>query len=86
MPAISRFYGIVITMFFNDHNPPHFPARYSGYKESISIKDLAILEGYLPPRAMGLVMEWASNHRKELLKNWYAARYERKLFPIKPLK
>ncbi len=56
MPEISRFFGIIIAMFYDDHNPPHFHARYGGYKASISINDFAMLEGYLPPRALGLVM------------------------------
>ena len=86
MPTISRFFGIIITMFHRDHNPPHFHAEYSGYIVSISINDLAVLSGYLPPRAMGLVMEWASQHKKELLKNWNFAQEKEALFPIKPLK
>ncbi|MFN3466706.1 MAG: DUF4160 domain-containing protein [Candidatus Brocadiales bacterium] len=57
MPEISRFFGIIIAMFYDDHNPPRFHARYGSYKASIKIKDFAVLEGFLPPKAMGLVME-----------------------------
>ncbi len=86
MPEISRFFGIIISMYFYDHNPPHFHARYGKFKVAIGIKDLTILEGYLPPRAMGLVMEWALNHKRELFKNWQAIKHDKKLIPIKPLK
>ncbi len=70
MPEISRFYGIIIAMFFDDHNPPHFHARYAGEKVAIEIESLRILEGHLLPRALGLVIEWAAQHRNELLNNW----------------
>lgn len=70
MPEISRFYGIIIAMFFDDHNPPHFHARYAGKKVAIEIESLRILEGSLPPRALGLVIEWASQHKVELYDNW----------------
>ena len=86
MPEISRFYGIIIAMFFDEHNPPHFHARYGEYKISIRIKDLAILSGSLPPRALGLVIEWAEIHKDELLENWEKSRDEHKLSKIKPLK
>ena len=86
MPEISRFYGIIIAMFFDEHNPPHFHARYGEYKISIRIKDLAILSGSFPPRALGLVIEWAEIHKDELLENWEKSRDEHKLSKIKPLK
>jgi hypothetical protein len=56
MSEISRFYGIIIAMFFEDHNPPHFHARYAGDKVAIEIESLRVLEGQLPPRALGLVI------------------------------
>lgn len=70
MPEISRFYGIIIAMFFDDHNPPHFHARYGEYKAAIGIHDLRILEGSMPPKALGLIVEWAAQHKEELLKDW----------------
>ena len=70
MPVISSFYGILIKMFFGDHMPPHFHAEYAEFSAQISIRDLGILDGYLPPKALGLVVEWASIHKDELLKNW----------------
>ncbi len=73
-------------MFHSDHNPPHFHARYGSYKAAIRISDFAVLEGYLPPRALGLAMEWAEIHKDELIKNWDLAREKKPLFPIEPLK
>jgi len=70
MPEIARFYGIIISIFYDEHNPPHFHGRYGEYKISINIATLQILEGFLPPRALGLVMEWASLHKDGLLKDW----------------
>ncbi len=66
MPEISRFYGIVIQMYFGDHLPPHFHARYSGYTAKIDINTLAVIEGTFPTRALGLVIEWAALHQQEL--------------------
>jgi phosphomannomutase len=74
MPEISRFYGIVIAMFYNEHNPPHFHVRYGTDQAAIEIRTLRVLEGRIPPRAIGLVMEWASNHQEELLAAWEQAR------------
>ncbi|MBI5910343.1 MAG: DUF4160 domain-containing protein [Betaproteobacteria bacterium] len=70
MPEISRFLGIVITMYFNDHNPPHFHVRYEEYRALIGIEPLELREGQLPPRVLGLVMEWGEMHHSELMENW----------------
>lgn len=86
MPEISRFFGIIIAMFYDEHNPPHFHARYGEFKAAIRIEDFAVLEGYLPPRALGLVMEWADLHKQELLADWDLARRQRPLSPIEPLR
>ena len=85
MPEISRFFGIVIAMYYDDHNPPHFHARYSEHKVSVAIKDFVILEGSLPPRVIGLVIEWAALHRDELMADWERARDNQPLAEIKPL-
>lgn len=85
MPEICRFLGIVIAMFYRDHNPPHFHVRYNQYKAIISIKDLAILDGELPPKVLGLVIEWASIHKQELVEDWRLAEELAELKPIKPL-
>ena len=85
MPEISRFFGIVIQMFYNDHEPPHFHVRYSGQKALIAIAPLGLLHGYLSPRALGLVTEWAALHREDLMEDWNLARAEAQLKPIAPL-
>jgi len=70
MPEISRFLGIVITMYFNDHNPPHFHVRYEDFRALVGIDPLELREGELPPRVLGLVFEWAEMHQTELMRNW----------------
>jgi len=74
MPEISRFYGIIIKMYFDDHNPPHFHAIYGELETIINIHTLGIIWGELTPRALGLVMEWASLHQNELLHVWEQAK------------
>jgi len=86
MPEIARFYGIVIKMFYEDHNPPHFHAIYGEYEVLIDISTLAVFAGNLPPRALGLVIEWATQHQDELLNNWERARVQESLSKIEPLK
>jgi hypothetical protein len=85
MPTISVFYGIVIRMYFNDHPPPHFHARYGEFEATIKIDDLAILEGHLPPRALELVKTWAAAHRAELAADWEHCREKRMPAKIDPL-
>ncbi len=85
MPEISRFLGIVITMYFNDHNPPHFHVRYEGYRAIIEIETLEIVAGILPPRVLGLVVEWAMLHQVELARNWTMLAREGKFARIDPL-
>ena len=85
MPEICRFYGIVIAIFYGDHNPPHFHARYGSHKAVISMKDFTLLEGYLPPRALSLVMEWAPQRQNELIKDWELAQHNQPLIKIDPL-
>ena len=85
MPEICRFYGIIIAMFFDDHNPPHFHARYGKDKATVEINSLRVLEGRIPPRALGLVMEWASQHQNELLQNWELAKNNQPPEKIAPL-
>jgi uncharacterized protein DUF4160 len=72
-PEVSRFYGIVIKIFYDDHKPPHFHAEYGEYEVLVSITTLAILSGSLPARALGLVTEWASLRQRELLAAWERA-------------
>ena len=72
MPVLSRFYGIVIKMYFQqaEHNPPHIHAIYGDDTASIDIQTGDILEGYLPPKALSMVQEWIGINKKSLLKMW----------------
>jgi hypothetical protein len=85
MPEISRFFGIIIAMFYNDHAPPHFHVRYGEQKAIVAIETLSLLQGRLSPRVLGLVMEWAAMHQEELIEDWKLAQAQAKLKPIKPL-
>lgn len=86
MPEISRFYGIVIYIYYREHGPAHFHAVYSGTEALVSIEDLAVISGFLPSRALNLVIEWARNHKKELKDDWEKAVRHEKLNKIEPLK
>jgi hypothetical protein len=85
MPEISRFFGIVIKMFFEDHNPPHFHAEYSGNVALIDIRHLSVFSGDLPPRVRGFVIEWATIHQHELFDDWKRAQTQQDLLKIDPL-
>ncbi len=85
VPEISRFLGIVIRMFFADHESPHFHAYYAGRSARFDIETLRVLDGDLPARVRGLVVEWASLHRDELLDDWERARRHEPLRRIEPL-
>jgi hypothetical protein len=85
MPEISRFFGIVIKMFFDDHNPPHFHAEYGGDLALVDIMRLSIFSGRLPARVLGLVIEWATLHQTDLMADWERARTQRELLKIAPL-
>jgi uncharacterized protein DUF4160 len=85
MPEIARFYGIVIRMYFNDHNPPHFHAMYGEHLALVNIHTLTVFGGHLPPRALSMVIEWATQHRDELLEDWDRAREHQALHRIEPL-
>jgi hypothetical protein len=73
VPELSRFYGIVVRMYFDDHPPPHFHAEYGSFQAVVAIDSLAVIAGGLPPRALGLVTEWAALHRDELRRAWSRA-------------
>ena len=85
MPEISRFYGIRIFMFFREHNPPHFHAKYQGYEAIFEIKD-GTVSGKFPRRALKLVFEWLDMHKDELLDNWKCIENRKNLNNIDPLK
>ena len=85
MPEISRFFGLIIRMFYNDHAPPHFHAEYGDEEAVIAIDTLEVQRGELPRRALALVLEWAALHREELRRDWELARSGQKPVPIAPL-
>lgn len=85
MPSISMFFGIVITMNYLDHEPPHFHARYAGHKASFSL-DGDLIVGDMPSRQLKLIAAWATIHSDELLANWDLAREHEQLYKIDPLR
>ena len=84
MPELSRFLGIVIFMNFNEHNPPHFHAKYGDFQIIIEINS-GIVEGKFPRRALNLVMEWYEIHKEELLQDWELIRTTGEFNKIQPL-
>ncbi|NCS76745.1 MAG: DUF4160 domain-containing protein [Microcystis aeruginosa K13-07] len=82
MPEITRFYGIIIKLFFADHPPPHFHAIYGDYNALFNLETLEIIEGDLPNRATKMVVEWATIYQPELLKMWNNQEFN-KLPPLK---
>ena len=76
---------MVISIYFDDHNPPHFHVEYNEDEALIAINDLTVLKGNLPPRVMGLAMEWARLHQAELLENWNMVQTDGKYFKVEPL-
>lgn len=84
MPELCRFLGIVIFMNYNDHNPPHFHAKYGDYEITIEINS-GIIEGKFPKRALNLVLEWQDLHRDELLHDWELIRTTGEFYKIPPL-
>mgnify|MGYP001168714608 CR=1 FL=1 len=86
MPTISVFYGIVIQMFWTDHAPPHFHALYGEHEVQVDIQTLQVLAGHLPRRALAMVLEWASEHRAELMEDWELCSCMQTPRKIEPLK
>lgn len=85
MPEISRFFGIVIQMFWEDHAPPHFHALYGEFEAVIEIEALAVIRGSLPKRALRLTLEWAAIHREELMEDWNLCATKQRPRRIPPL-
>lgn len=85
MPRLSEFYGIVIYMYWNDHQPPHFHAVYGEHEALVQIEDGSFLRGTLPRTAARLVREWAKLNHDELQENWKHAQKPEPLDAIKPL-
>jgi len=77
MPEISRFLGIIISMYFDEHNPPHFHVQYNDFRATLDVRTLNISAGSLPARVRGLVEEWAESHQDELLSMWETKEFHR---------
>jgi len=86
MPEISRFYGIIIKMYFGDHAPPHFHAEYGDDEALIAIRSVDMISGSLPPRAWALVKEWATMYQAELVNLWDLAAQQQPIPKLPPLK
>jgi hypothetical protein len=84
MPVISRFFGIVIAMYWRDHMPPHFHAKYGDDEVTVDI-DTGAVTGQMAKRALALVEEWRIMHKVELLEDWALASGKRPLKRIEPL-
>lgn len=85
MPRLSEFYGIVIYMYWHDHQPPHFHAIYGGAEALVRIRDGTVIRGELPRTALKLVRRWRALHKQELLDNWQRAQGAQCLVPIEAL-
>jgi hypothetical protein len=86
MPEISRFFGIVIAMYYDDHAPPHFHAIYGSERAEFCIDPVGIRKGHLSPRTLALVTEWAALHQTELLEAWGQRAAGRRPNKIEPLR
>jgi hypothetical protein len=85
MPELSRFFDIVIGVFYREHGRPHFHAVYGEFEAVIDIETGEVIEGELPKRALSLVAEWRNAHVPELKENWQLAREHQALKKISPL-
>lgn len=85
MPEISRFFGIIIRMYFDDHFPPHFHAIYGGQEAQVGINPITVLYGGLPRRAESMVIEWAARYQRELMEDWHRLRNDQPAQKIEPL-
>ncbi len=86
MPRVCEFFGIQIYIYYSDHQDPHFHALYGGREVEVRMDDLSVLAGQLSPRAMGMVVEWASARRDALFEDWKLAEEHLPLKKIAPLK
>ena len=85
MPILSLFYGIKITMYFDDHNPPHFHAEYAGQDATINILENTVIKSALPKRQLKLVLAWAELHKDELMQSWELVKINKTPLNISPL-
>jgi len=86
VPDISRFFGIVIFMYYNDHEPPHVHARYGDAEIRVDLRSCEVLSGQIPTRAQQRVVDWIELNRSSLLDSWMLAGARKPLPRIEPLK
>jgi hypothetical protein len=86
MPILSRFYGVIISMYYDEHPPPHFHVRYGSHQAKFAIQSGELIIGKLPRRARSLMEEWRREHVDELVANWELAGSQRPLRKIEPLR
>jgi hypothetical protein len=85
VPEVSRFFGIIIRMYVDDHDPPHFHAMYAEDEAQVGIEPITILNGSMPKRAASMVFEWAALHQRELMRNWHRLHNAEPVAKIRPL-
>lgn len=85
MPEVSQFFGIKVTMYYDDHNPPHFHAEYNGNKILVDIAAGKVIKGSFPSKQLKLVLAWDVIHQEELMQNWQRAKEGKTLYRIPPL-
>ena len=85
MAEISRFYGIIISMFGNEHNPPHLHIKYGHYKALYTIKN-GVIKGEIPISVLKKVNDWVEIHKEELTQNWDLLQSGRNVNKVEPLK
>ena len=86
MPEICRFFGIIVRMYFDEHDPPHFHAIYGNEEAQFTIEPIRLLNGNLPSRAQSMVFEWAALHQRELAENWRLLRADQPAQKLPPLR
>lgn len=86
MPVICEFYGIKILLYWEDHSPPHFHARYGEFEIYVDIAKGVVIRGFFPVKQLKLVLAWCELHREELMEDWSRAQSSEQLLPIEPLK
>lgn len=85
MPEISLFFGIRVTMYYEDHNPPHFHAEYGKYKVLVDINEAVVFKGSFPSKQLKLILAWCVLHQDELMQNWELSKDAKPLNKISPL-
>ncbi len=86
VPTISRFFGLTVAMYFDDHGHPHFHVRHAEGAAKIRIDVVEVIDSSLPTRQLRIALAWAELHQLELLENWQRARAGERLNEIEPLR